>query len=194
MRHPQHVLALPTVQPRRTRLVASKQAGMVLGLCAVAILGGFVLYLWPQVRLMDLGYRQNTLLAQRLQALQRQKELQVELNSLRHLPRVETFAVQRLGLRAPQTSQVIYVRPGQRVVQPEREPLVTFKREPPGNTKKVPVGRVGKKTTGSTRKVPVERVGKKTTGSTRKAVAGSTKKTSTGRPKATSAVKVRKGP
>lgn len=178
MRHPQHVLALPIVQPRRTRLVASKKAGMVLGLCAVAVLGGFVLYLWPQVRLMDLGYRQNTLLAQRLQALQRQKELQVELNSLRHLPRVETFAVQRLGLRAPQTSQVIYVRPGQRVMQPEREPLVTFKREPLGSTKKVPVGRVGKKTTGSTKK----------------AVAGSTKKTSTSSLKATSAVKGRKGP
>ena len=178
MRHPQHVLASPIVQPRRMRLVASKQAGMVLGLSAVAILGGFVLYLWPQVRLMDLGYRQNTLLAQRLQALQRQKELQVELNSLRHLPRIETFAVQRLGLRAPQTSQVIYVRPGQRIVQPEREPWATPKKETLGSAKKVPVGRVGTKTTGNTKK----------------AVAGSSKKIPTGRPKKTSAVKVRKGP
>ena len=53
------------------------------------------------------------LLAQRTHVLQRQKELQVELGSLRQLRRIEDIAAQHLGLRPPQAAQVIYVRPGQ---------------------------------------------------------------------------------
>src|SRR5205085_2017971 len=75
--------------------------------------GGGLLYLWPQVRLVGLGYRHSKLLTQRTQVLQRQKELQVELSSLRQLRRIEDIAAQHLGLRPPQATQVIYVRSGQ---------------------------------------------------------------------------------
>jgi len=91
--------------------------GLALLLSATVVLGGILLYLWPQVRLLNLGYRQSTLLAQRTQALQRQKELQVELGSLRQLRRLEDIAAQHLGLRPPQAAQVIYIRPGQQVGQ-----------------------------------------------------------------------------
>ena len=60
------------------------------------------------------------LLAQRTQVLQRQKELQVELSSLRQLRRIEDIATQHLGLRPPQATQVIYVRSGQQAVGQRR--------------------------------------------------------------------------
>ena len=104
----------------RARRIASRHVGLALLLSASMVLGGILLYLWPQVRLVSLGYRQSTLLAQRTQMGQRQKELQVELGSLRQLRRIEDIAAQHLGLRPPQAAQVIYVRPGQQPVAGQR--------------------------------------------------------------------------
>src|SRR5207249_6846885 len=115
----------PSVSPassrRRAREMAGGNVGMALLLSAIMVLGGVLLYLWPQVRLVGLGYRQGKLLVQRTQMLQRQKELQVELGSLRQLRRIEEIATQHLGLRPPQATQVIYVRSGQHVVGQRRE-------------------------------------------------------------------------
>jgi cell division protein FtsL len=93
---------------------------MALLLSAVMVLGGVLLYLWPQVCLVGLGYRHGKLIAQRTQVLQRQKELQVELSSLRLLRRIEDIATQRLGLRPPQATQVIYVRSGPQAISQRR--------------------------------------------------------------------------
>jgi cell division protein FtsL len=93
---------------------------MALLLSAVMVLGGVLLYLWPQVRLVGLGYHHGKLIAQRTQVLQRQKELQVELSSLRLLRRIEDIATQRLGLRSPQATQVIYVRSGPQAISQRR--------------------------------------------------------------------------
>jgi cell division protein FtsL len=118
---PQATSAALIMSRGRARRIASRHVGMALLLSAVMVLGGVLLYLWPQVRLVGLGYHQSKLLAQRTQALQRQKELQVELGSLRQLRRIEEIAAQHLGLRPPQATQVIYVRSGQHVVGQRRE-------------------------------------------------------------------------
>jgi cell division protein FtsL len=110
----------PPMSRGRARRIASRHVGMALLLSAVMVLGGVLLYLWPQVRLVGLGYRHGKLLAQRTQVLQRQKELQVELSSLRLLRRIEDIATQHLGLRSPQATQVIYVRSGQQAVGQRR--------------------------------------------------------------------------
>lgn len=115
-RRPQAAPTAPLMSRGRARRIASRHVGLALLLSASVVLGGILLYLWPQVRLVSLGYRQSKLLAQRTQVLQRQKELQVELGSLRQLRRIEDIAVQHLGLRPPQAAQVIYVRPGQQPV------------------------------------------------------------------------------
>ena len=120
-RPPQAASSAPLMSRGRARRIASRHVGIALLLSAVMVLGGVLLYLWPQVRLVGLGYRQSKLLAQRTQALQRQKELQVELGSLRQLRRIEEIAAQHLGLRPPQAAQVIYVRSGQPVVGQRRE-------------------------------------------------------------------------
>ena len=115
-RPPQPPSVSPPMSRGRARRIASRHVGMALLLSAVMVLGGVLLYLWPQVRLVGLGYRHSKLLAQRTQVLQRQKELQVELSSLRQLRRIEDIAAQHLGLRPPQATQVIYVRSGQQTV------------------------------------------------------------------------------
>ena len=112
-RPPQATPVPPPMSRGRARRLASRHVGMALLLSALMVLGGVLLYLWPQVRLVSLGYRHSKLLAQRTQVLQRQKELQVELSSLRQLRRIEDIAAQHLGLRPPQATQVIYVRSGQ---------------------------------------------------------------------------------
>jgi len=119
-RPPQVTSPEPPMSRGRARRIASQHVGMALLLSATMVLGGILLYLWPQVRLVSLGYRQSKLLAQRTHLLQRQKELQVELGSLRQLRRIEGIAAQHLGLRPPQAAQVIYVRPGQQHVVGQR--------------------------------------------------------------------------
>src|SRR5262252_10109549 len=115
-RQPQGASAALMMSRGRARRLASRHVGMALLLSALMVLGGILLYLWPQMRLVGLGYRQGKLLVQRTQLLQRQKELQVELSSLRQLRRIEEIATQHLGLRPPQGTQVIYVRSGQQTV------------------------------------------------------------------------------
>ena len=86
-----------------------KPAILVLLCCTVAVLGGILLYLWPQTRLVDMGYRESVLQKQRREALQRQQELRLQLVSLSQLSRIENIATRYLGLRPPQSTQLIYV-------------------------------------------------------------------------------------
>jgi len=106
---------------RQARPRQPRQIGLVMLLSTALVLFGVLLYLWPQMRLVELGYRQGALQEQRTRELWRQKELQVEFATLRRLSRIEQVAKQRLDMRSPQVSQIVYVRPdGQLVVTGER--------------------------------------------------------------------------
>lgn len=115
------VVSVATARRGQTGRVSGKQVGVVL-LSAVTVLLGILLYLWPQMRLVELGYHQGELRMQQAQVLQRRTELQVELATLQQLSRIERIAVQRLHMGPPQLSQVIYVRPGQERIKAERQP------------------------------------------------------------------------
>ena len=107
---------------RRRERTMVKPATLVLLCCTVAMLGGILLYLWPQMRLVDMGYREGVLQEQRVEALQRQKELRLELVSLSQLSRIEKIATRYLGLRPPESTQIIYVRPQHDPQTVRREP------------------------------------------------------------------------
>ena len=81
-----------------------------------------MLYLWPQMHLVELGYRQNALRAQRDRTARRRNELQVERAMLRRLERIEAIAVERLGMRPPELAQVIYVKPESAAAKAGRMP------------------------------------------------------------------------
>ncbi len=98
-----------SVSGQHTRQMSSQR---VFGACftsAVLVLLGILLYLWPHMRLVALGYEHSALRAQRTKLLQQQKEYEVEIASLRRLGRIEQMAEQ-MGLQAPQVTQVIYLR------------------------------------------------------------------------------------
>ncbi len=98
-----------SVSGQSTRQVSNQR---VFGIClvsAVLVLLGILLYLWPHMRLVELGYQHSALRDQRAQLLQQQKEYEVEVASLNRLGRIEQMAAQ-LGLQAPRVSQVIYLR------------------------------------------------------------------------------------
>lgn len=107
---------------RQARQRQPRQISIVMLLSTAMVLFGVLLYLWPQMRLVDLGYRQGALQERRTRELWRQKELQVEYATLRRLSRIEKVAKQRLGMRSPHVSQIVYIRPdGQLVASGERQ-------------------------------------------------------------------------
>lgn len=98
-----------SMRGQHTRQVSSQR---VFGTClisAVLVLLGILCYLWPQMRLVELGYQHSALRTQRAQLLQQQKEYVVETASLSRLGRIEQMAEQ-MGLQSPRVSQVIYLR------------------------------------------------------------------------------------
>lgn len=113
-------LSAPRTSRGKGRPQATRQASVTVLLSVVIVFVSVLLYLWPQVLLVSLGYRQNVLQARRTQVLQRQQALLVERATLRQPSRIEEIAMRRLGMQAPKVSQVIYVRPGQHITSPER--------------------------------------------------------------------------
>ena len=101
---------------RQVRQRQPRQVSIVMLLSTAMVLFGVLLYLWPQMHLVELGYRQGDLQDRRTHMLWRQKELQVEFATLRRLSRIEQVAKQRLGMRSPQVSQIVYVRPDGQLV------------------------------------------------------------------------------
>jgi cell division protein FtsL len=118
---PRQILTPPIVHRRKAWLRANKPTSMAVFLSVVMVLAGILLYLWPQVRLVALGYQQSALWEWRQQALRKQRELQIEQATLRHPSRLEEIAVQTLGMQRPHVSQVIYVRLPQHMVVSGRE-------------------------------------------------------------------------
>jgi cell division protein FtsL len=116
-----HTVSVPTAQRGKSKPQATRQASVTVLLSVVMVFISILLYLWPQARLVNLGYRQNVLQARRAQMLQRQQELQVERATLRQPARIEEIAIRRLGMQSPKLPQVIYVRPGQSLSAAGRE-------------------------------------------------------------------------
>ena len=112
MPRPRQAVEMAATRRRKVRPRATRKTGVAVLLSTGTILLGVLLYLWPQMRLVNLGYHQGALRIQRARVLQRQRELQVEFATLRQLSRVEEIAVQRLGMRPPRMSQIIYMHAG----------------------------------------------------------------------------------
>ncbi|PON17763.1 hypothetical protein C2W62_11525 [Candidatus Entotheonella serta] len=110
-----------SVSGQHTRAVSSQR---VFGTCltsAILVLLGILFYLWPHMRLVELGYEHSELRTKRTQLLQQQKEYEVEIASLSRLGRIEKVA-ERMGLRAPRVSQVIYLRQAPESDEPGAKP------------------------------------------------------------------------
>ena len=121
MAEPRQVLTPPVMRRGKAWLRANKPASMAILLSVSMVLIGILLYLWPQVYLVALGYQQGELRGRRQQALRKQKELQVERATLRHPSRIEDIALRSLGMQRPSVAQMVYVRTTQQTVTAGRE-------------------------------------------------------------------------
>jgi len=97
-----------SVNARHTRQASTQGSfGMCL-VSAILVLAGAFLYLWPHMRLVELGYEHSALRQHRAKLLKQQQEYEVEIASLSRPGRIEKVAGQ-MGLRPPRVSQVIYL-------------------------------------------------------------------------------------
>ena len=118
-RPPQTASVSPPMSRGRARRIASRHVGMALLLSAVMVLGGGSCSTSGR-KCAWWAWAIATEAPGPADAGGAQKELQVELSSLRQLRRIEDIAAQHLGLRPPQATQVIYVRSGQQAVGQRR--------------------------------------------------------------------------
>jgi cell division protein FtsL len=89
--------------------------GIVLILIAL-----FVAYGWPRAALRDTGSTAGKLQREQEKLLEENRELRLERAALQDLKRVETIAHESLGLRSPQSSDVIVVERPQNLPKDSR--------------------------------------------------------------------------
>jgi cell division protein FtsL len=94
----------PLARPPRFRSGASS---VLVVLCAFVIAAGGLFYLWQRFQFTKLGFEVARLRQQKTQLEERIEPLQVEVDYLSRLERIDTLAREQLGMRAPAPGQVI---------------------------------------------------------------------------------------
>lgn len=89
----------PGTAPRRSALLPLALTGLLVGLA--------LLLVWQRLRVVELGYVLSTTAKLERRLHQTNRELKLELASLTAPERLETMARKRLGLRDPDTGQVV---------------------------------------------------------------------------------------
>ena len=85
-----------------TGLVAGAWYASALVLLALGVMG----YLWPQHRILELGYRLEELESRRAKVERLHRMISLEAASLASLPRIERIATTQLGMVFPMPDQV----------------------------------------------------------------------------------------
>lgn len=91
-----------------------------IGGIVLILIGLFVAYGWPRAVLRDTGSSAGKLQREQERLLEENRELRLEKASLQDLKRVETIAVDSLGLRSPASSDVIVVERPQNLPKDSR--------------------------------------------------------------------------
>ena len=98
------------VDPRMSRDI------WLLVLLVGALVGGLVLYAWPNLELRQAATAKEELSRERERLLEQNRKLRLEKAALEDLRRVETIATKELGLRRPPAEAVMVVeRPAERL-------------------------------------------------------------------------------
>lgn len=88
-------------------------ASVVIGL--LLCLAGVLVYMWPRVHIVRLGYRVQTLEQRSRGLMQEREQLRLEIASLKDPQRVYQIATDRLGMIVPRHEQVFSVLHGRKV-------------------------------------------------------------------------------
>jgi cell division protein FtsL len=86
----------------------SRELVLLLALVA-ALVGGFVLYAWPNLQLRETARQRELMSRQRERLLEENRKLRLEKAMLEGLGRIENIAVKDLGLRPPAPEDLVVV-------------------------------------------------------------------------------------
>jgi cell division protein FtsL len=96
----------PASLTRVPRFRAGTSAVMVV-LCAVVIAAGGLFYLWQRFQFTKLGFDVARLRQEKAEIEERLEPLQVEVDYLSRLERIDELAREQFGMRPPAPGQVI---------------------------------------------------------------------------------------
>jgi cell division protein FtsL len=96
----------PAPLARLPRFRSGASAVLVV-LCAFVIAAGGLFYLWQRFQFTKLGFEVARLRQLKAQLEERIEPLQVEVDYLSRLERIDTLAREQLGMRPPAPGQVI---------------------------------------------------------------------------------------
>ena len=82
-------------------------SAVLVVLCAVVIAAGGLFYLWQRYQFTRLGFEVAQLRQRKAELEERIEPLQVEVDYLSRLERIDTLAREQLGMRPPAPGQVI---------------------------------------------------------------------------------------
>jgi cell division protein FtsL len=91
------------VDPRTSREL------FLLAALVAALVGGFVLYAWPNLQLRETARHREQMSRQRERLLEENRKLRLEKAMLEGLGRIEDIAVKDLGLRPPAPEDLVVV-------------------------------------------------------------------------------------
>lgn len=91
------------VDPRMSRDI------WLLLLLVAALVGGLVLYAWPNLELREAAHVKEQMSRERDRLLEENRKLRLEKATLENLHRVEAIATRDLGLKAPAPEAVLVV-------------------------------------------------------------------------------------
>ncbi|HLA76506.1 MAG TPA: cell division protein FtsL [Vicinamibacteria bacterium] len=101
--------AIDNSQIVRERDPRSNRDLWLLLVLVAAMVGAFVLYAWPSVKLRQTAQARAQMSRERERLLEENRKLRLEKASLENLRRIESIAVKDLGLLAPAPDQVVVV-------------------------------------------------------------------------------------
>ena len=93
----------------RERDPRSSRDRWLLLVLAAAMVGAFVLYAWPSVKLRQTAQAREQMSRERERLLEENRKLRLEKASLENLRRIESIAVRDLGFQPPAPEQVVVV-------------------------------------------------------------------------------------
>ncbi len=113
--------AIDNSQIVRERDPKSSRELLLLVCLVAALVGAFVLYAWPSVKLRQTALAREQMSREKERLLEENRKLSLEKASLENLRRVETIAVRDLAFEVPAADRVVVVEKPRTVIEGAQE-------------------------------------------------------------------------
>jgi cell division protein FtsL len=88
--------------------VSPREFQMILA-ASVFLMIGAMAFVWPNVRMIKLGYEYQVLMKEKRGLMRENNLLMLEKSSLESLDRIQSLATEKIGLQTPENSQFVTV-------------------------------------------------------------------------------------